>query len=142
MNRLLFGLLLTMSMTCHAVEWRLLSPNSNGTSFYIDLETSEQDGNIRRLWIMENRTKSRMVEGKRILSAIVFKAYDCKVRRSQSLSGTYYSGRMGHGKVLYVFEEKEDAAQFDRIVPGTFAEQIINEVCLDSWLNPASKIKM
>ena len=135
-------LLLGYSLLGYSVEWQLVAASQRGTAFYFDADTIERDGNLRRLWLMEDRARSRSISGTSFFSSITFEVFDCERRMSKILGGSYYSGRKGRGKVLHSFAEAERSVPFSRLLPGTFGEQTLNEICAENWLNPPDKINM
>lgn len=103
-------------------EWVLVS-ESGETDYYIDPATIRKDGNLARVWEL-NDLKQRAKDGE--LSRRYRIEYDCKQERFKLLSASEHSGFMASGTTLRT--EILDGP-WREIPPGTVSRLFLKIVC-------------
>ena len=103
-------------------EWVMYSKNEEAT-FYFDPATIRKDGNMRRVWELQDLSK-RHKEGE--ISRRLRAEYNCKQERVRFLAASAHSEPMAGGKTLYSSGEENN---WRAIAPGTIAETILKIVC-------------
>ena len=91
---------------------------------YIDPETIRKDGDLRRVWQIQNY-KQRDKNGE--MSSRVRIEYDCKQERYRMLSLNTRSGPMASGTSL--FQSSSEDIQWRDIPPGNLVEIVLKIVC-------------
>lgn len=123
MKKLLLTLLASLLLTGTAwAEWVRFG-SDNDTNFYIDPATIRKDGDIRRVWELQNH-KLRAEDG--ILSARFRSEYDCKQERYRILSFSTHSGPMASGATL---ESRIGSGQWRDIPPDSNSKDVLEKVC-------------
>lgn len=120
MKTLLLALLLVTGSAW--AEWVRVG-ESDAIEQYIDPATIRKDGNLVRVWTIQN-LKQRHKNGE--LSLRVRYEYDCKQERLKFLSGTEHSGPMASGTEL---RSDIGSGQWNDIPPGTVGESVLKIVC-------------
>jgi hypothetical protein len=116
-------LVLTLLVTGSAwAEWVMYSTTATDT-FYYDPATIRKDGNIRRVWQLENWGK-RGTGGE--ISRRYRTEYDCKQERYKLLGFSIHSEPMAGGTVLLTGGEDY---RWEAIAPDTVAAIALNIVC-------------
>ena len=98
---------------------------SAGNNFYIDPGTIRKDGDLRKVWGIQDLGK-RDIDGE--MSRRYREEYDCKAARKRFLSATTHSEPMAAGSTLVSNSEPSDWMD---IRPNTLADDILKKVCLD-----------
>ena len=91
---------------------------------YIDPETIRKDGDLRRVWQIQN-LKQRDKNGE--MSSRVRVEYDCKQERYKMLSLSTHSGPMAGGTSLY--QSSSEDIKWRDIPPGNLFEIVLKIVC-------------
>lgn len=99
------ALLLLMAALPARAEWvkvattekGFFSAFSRGATYYIDPSTIVRDGNIRRVWEIQD-LGDKGPKGERSILAQV--EYDCVDRRMRTLKATGKSARMARGEII------------------------------------------
>ena len=92
-------------------------------TFYFDPATIRKDGNMRRVWELQDlRKRGRHGEMSRRMRV----EYDCKQERWRYLGISGHSKPMAGGTILISTGEDND---WTAIPPGTIVETIFNLVC-------------
>lgn len=117
---LLLALLLATSSA--QAGWVLVVQNDD-IDFYIDPETIRKDGNLVRVWEIQD-LKQRDKGGR--LSLRSRNEYDCVQERYRFLSISTHSEPMAGGKTLFSTTE---SGNWRDTPPGTFASSIQKIVC-------------
>ena len=104
--------------------------DNNGTGVYIDYASVRQNGNLRRVWEMNDFPVAR--EG--MLSARILFEYDCTEEKLRVLTASGYSGRMGMGEMM----EVEPSPSWDHIAPGTVGSEKLSVVCSERFKDARS----
>ena len=116
----LFGVLMLLTGSAWA-EW-VMYDTAGTTTFYYDPATIRKDGNIRRVWQLQDlKERGRLGE----MSRRARYEYDCKQEQVRFFGISEHSEPMAGGAVLATAEDKEWRA----IPPGTPLETIFNIVC-------------
>ena len=103
-------------------KWVMYDRNESMT-YYFDPSTVRKDGNMRRVWELQNFTK-RDNDG--VMSLRSRQEYDCKQERYRFLSGSTHTETMAGGEVLGTAGEDND---WTAIPPGAAVEIILKIVC-------------
>ena len=120
--RLILTLLLTLAAAPAWAEWVKVSETDEVT-FYIDPATIRKDGNLRRVWEIQD-LKKRDKGG--VMSRRGLFEYDCKDERDRVLSFSAHSDPMAGGKVLFSLNEPD---KWDYIPPRTVSQTRMQFVC-------------
>ena len=120
--RLVLCLLLTLAATPAWAEWVKVS-ETDGNFFYIDPATIRRDGNLRKVWTI-NDLKQRHKDG--TMSRRALYEFECKEERHRLLSISAHSDPMASGKVLEIDSEPD---KWSYIAPNTPGENILRRVC-------------
>ncbi len=121
MKKLLLVSLMMLASSAWA-EWVFHSETSRA-NFYYDPATIRKDGNMRRVWELQD-IRERIKSG--AISIRLRYEYDCKLERSRILGISGHSEPMAGGTVLSTEGEQ---TQWDAIAPGTPAEFMLNLLC-------------
>jgi len=116
-------LVLLLSAGSTWAEWEKVLDGSDGTEFYIDPTTIRREGNLRRVWEMEN-LKSRYKDGE--LSRRSRLEIDCKQERYRFISRSTHSGAKLAGDTL---SNSENLSWGGEIPPDTPFFAIMKKVC-------------
>ena len=103
-------------------EWVMYDWNDT-TTYFFDPATIRKDGNMRRVWQLEDLRKRDKLGG---MSRRGRFEYDCKQERYRYLDISGHSEPMGGGEVL---GSGGESTEWNAIPPGTPAEKIFNIVC-------------
>ena len=98
---------------------------SAGNNFYIDPSTIRKDGDLRKVWGIQDLSK-RDLDGE--MSRRYREEYDCKAARKRFLSATTHSEPMAAGSTLVSTNE---ASAWIEVRPNTVADDILKLVCVD-----------
>lgn len=120
--RLVLCLLLALAAAPAWAEWVKVSEHTE-SFFYIDPATIRRDGNLRRVWEIQD-LKKRHKEGE--MSMRNLSEYDCKEERTRILSITGHSDPMAGGKTLF---SESGPGKWDDIAPGTVSQKMMRIVC-------------
>ncbi len=94
------------------------------STHYFDPATIRKEGNMRRVWAIQDLRKPDKVGGE--MSVRVRNEYDCKNERSRTLGLSTHSEPMAGGTVLELGGEKQN---WRAIAPESVNETIFNLVC-------------
>jgi len=125
MNKLINALLIALLFVSGSASagWVEVA-ESKVLSLYIDPTTIRKDGNLRKVWEIQD-LKQRNKDGE--LSRRARIEYDCKNERSRPLSLTTFSEPMANGMSL--FQSRAESNQWDDIPPRSLAEAVLKIVC-------------
>lgn len=125
MNKLINALIIALLFVSGSASAGWVEVGGNeGTSLYIDPTTFRKDGNLRKLWQL-NDLKERHKDGE--LSRRARNEYDCKNERFRVLSLSTHSEPMASGMILY--QSSAESTKWNDIPPGTLAETVLKIVC-------------
>jgi hypothetical protein len=105
-----------------AAEWVKVSEIVTST-FYIDPATIRKDGNLPRVWMLQNLNQ-RHKDGE--MSRRVLAVYDCKEEKTRNLSISEHSGPMATGETLRTVHSP---GEWSYIAPNTPGSDIHRIVC-------------
>jgi len=77
----------------NGIIWHLVSDNSNGNEFYLDMQSIKQKDGLVYYWILVNYDKP--MDG--FSSVKIFKEGDCSLKRDKTLTMMSYKEPMGKG---------------------------------------------
>lgn len=124
MKKLLTTLLVSLVLSGSAwAEWVKVA-NNDFADYYIDPATIRKDGNLRKVWQIQN-LKQRDKEGGRLSSRSRWE-FDCKQERSRPLSFSTHSEAMASGTTLMSHSASD---QWDDIPPESISEAVLKIVC-------------
>lgn len=103
-------------------EWEKVS-ESESASYFIDRATLLSNGNLRRVWQLQN-LKQRDRDGELSRRALV--EYDCREVKNRTLSLSMHPEPMAGGKPLDAYS---DPTSPRNIVPGSSGEVIYRLLC-------------
>lgn len=93
-------------------------------TFYVDRATIRKDGNLRRMWVVQD-LKQRNEGG--TLSRRSRNEYDCKGERSRILALSTHAESMAGGKLIKNLGE--DPQGWSEIPPGAVSENLLKIAC-------------
>jgi hypothetical protein len=124
-NRKSFLLPLLLLATGSAwAGWERVGESDTGI-FYVDRATIRKDGNLRRMWSVED-LKQRNESG--AMSRRLRYEYDCKGERSRILALSTHTEPMADGKTLYITTGDLNES-WDEIPPGSAIEKLLATAC-------------
>lgn len=107
-----------------SAEWVEVA-STDSTTFYIDPATIRKDGNMRKVWVMQD-FKQRQKGGEMSTRARV--EYDCKGERYRLLSLSVHPEPMTGGETIASYGE-DPRGVWQEIPPGTGGEALLKIVC-------------
>ena len=127
MNRLLMGLMLLVTATAASAEWTRVGGSDNYI-LYVDRATIRRSGNFVKMWDLKDfKTVEKSAAGYSYLSAKTQQEYDCKEERRRDVAFTWFGGKMGGGKVVYMNSDIGD--KWLPILPGSVGEELWKIAC-------------
>jgi hypothetical protein len=103
--------------------WSAIGENEDHT-IYVDRGTLRIDGNLRRIWVLQNFKIQRA--GREARSIRLLQQVDCKEGRVRILSGSAHSEPMAMGDVLRTISA---AGDWEYAAPDTAAALVSDSVC-------------
>ena len=126
MKRLLLGLMVLMTAGTASAEWTQSGGNDQFIH-YVDRATIRRNGNLVKMWdLADFKTVQKSAAGESYLSNKIQTEYDCKEEKSRSLAFTWFSGKMGSGKVVY---SDSFPGKWSPISPGSVGEALWKIAC-------------
>jgi hypothetical protein len=104
-------------------EWVEVS-ETDSVVFYIDPATIRKDGNLRKVWLIQDM-KQRHKDGE--MSRRARYEFDCKEERVRIVALSGHSESIARGETLWSFDQTAD--DWSAIPPGTAHEAILELVC-------------
>jgi hypothetical protein len=104
-------------------EWVVITKTANGTVFYIDPQSIQRDGDLRRISTLMNLQEKNQ-EGKQ--SARALEEYDCKAAQNRVLSHSDHSEPFAAGETL---SSKDAPTPWKSLTPRTIGQAILLLVC-------------
>lgn len=123
-NVLVLGLLMSLSSFAHAAEWVKVFENIRGTFFYMDPNTIEHHGRLRRVWEMQSY-RNASPEG--MLSMKLHKEYDCMEEKGRFLNYVAYTGPKLSGEMMGTVNTPSDWQSVNRNPAGKGVFRIVCE---------------
>ena len=137
MKKLLIAILATvMTQQAMAVNWLQVDETSAGDKFYIDLDSLQADTLANGTPVMTAWTQIEFKQaqdlggGKKFWTTRNFYYFDCRARKSATEYGAAYDkqgGVVDSGNSPYF--SRYSSANWDRAIPGTSEEYLLNTVC-------------
>ena len=127
----LFSIILLFSINAFAVNWKKLSENESGSTFYVDVESIKKDNGFVYYWILIDYLKSTEIG---TYSDISEYKVNCVDEKQTWLSNTFYSQRMAKGKIITenipVWNYYGSTLNEIRyLTPGSHGDNILKKVC-------------
>lgn len=122
-KKIILACLLTISAASAFAEWTWVTKAENSISFYIDYKTIRKDGNLRKVWVVEDFAELSISGAK---SSRYRNEYDCKAETVRYASFGKFTKSMGEGEQL---ASGGSDARWDDVPPGSIAETILKIVC-------------
>jgi hypothetical protein len=130
MKKLLITLLLIASSALQAQQWTPVAKDVEGTVSSLDWSTLRKEGNLRRIWSMDNYSEKKpsmlLSDSTGIFSSRFRTEFDCKNERQRTLSYTAFSEKDLGGKNM---QQNDSPGFFVDVAPGTVAWKLMEEVC-------------
>lgn len=104
-------------------EWVVISKTAGGTIFYLDPQSLQKDGELRRISTLMN-LKEKNKAGKQ--SARALEEYDCKAEQNRVLSFSDHSEPFAMGQTLV---SDDSPTPWKNLAPGTLGQAILLLVC-------------
>ena len=114
-------LFLIATGTAHA-EWTQIGVSHKpGDAFtlYVDTATIQRNGNLVRIWDLQDFREPQTVDGQLYLSEKTQIEFDCEAKKARVLATIDCAGRMCNGKVVY---SDADASEWTVVGANTLGE--------------------
>lgn len=123
--RIILCFLLTLVAAPAWAEWVKVGVANDGRfTFYIDPDSIRKDGNLRKVWEIQDR-RQRDKDG--VMSWRARSEYDCKEEQTRILALSKHSEPMAGGETLW--SRHGDAGEWSDIPPGSIVESALKRVC-------------
>jgi hypothetical protein len=122
MLKALFFLITVFTSSTSLAQWEVYG-ESPEAFLYIDYSTVRKDGNLRKVWELQDR-KQRHKDGE--LSLRIRVEYDCKEERYRYLSATSHSSQMAQGNLV---NTQTGPSNWIDIAPRTVTEDKLKKLC-------------
>jgi hypothetical protein len=127
----LFSIILLFSINGFAANWKKLSENKSGSSFYVDVENIKEHNGFVYYWTLIDYRKSTKIG---FSSNISEYKVNCVDEKQTWLSNTFYSQPMAKGKII---TEKipvwnyygSTLNEIRSLTLGSLEHNILKEVC-------------
>lgn len=106
-------------------DWVFVADSEQGDHFYIDPQTIQKNGDIRRVRQL-NSWKEPLPDGPHSMRYLM--EYNCNELQDRSLESSVHSGPMGNGLLIRTFSF-DTQSKFSRVKPGSVALTLLNYVC-------------
>ena len=127
MKRLLLITLLVLSSSPAYAEWVTVGGNEEaGVTVYADPGTIRRNGNLVKVWHLNDFKTVQIVKGNLYLSIKAQHQYNCTENRERILALTKFSGNMGSGKVVYKDSNK---GKWRPVAPGSVSHDLGKLAC-------------
>lgn len=113
------------SVTAVSAEWLLIDGNEKA-KVYVDSETITRDGELVRVWVMDDLMAAQTRGFRKYLSSRAQEEHDCLKGRFRLLALEYFSGNMGSGEALH---KTSGESAWTPIPRGTLAQSVAKFVC-------------
>lgn len=130
-----------------SADWSWIFKNSHTEStYYVDMDTINQDGAFFKAWVLENRSRSKSkyltpaFEGVPALqkqpklnrpykSYVAMYILDCERKNAAIARGLYFTDFKGAGDLISSFEKEINSTSLKPIKNDSVDEAILNFVC-------------
>jgi hypothetical protein len=127
MKQLFFFALLVLSSGPAYAEWVAVDGNEEaGVTIYADPGTIRRNGNLVKVWHLNDFKTVQIVKGNPYLSIKAQHQYDCTGDRERILALTKFSGNMGTGKVVY---KDSNEGKWRPVAPGSVSYDLEKLAC-------------
>lgn len=127
MTQLLLITLLFLSSGPGYAEWMWIDDKAkDGMTTYANPDTIRRKGDRVKMWELFDFKTAEHVAGKSHLSFKMQNEYDCTEARTRRLAGTFFSGNMGRGKVVYSNATKD---KWGPVPPGSVNQDLWKLAC-------------
>jgi hypothetical protein len=79
-------------------EWKKITTNLNGDSFYIDLNKIEKNNELVKFWVLIDSSKKASSKRSGIKSVKTQQQCECESSKYKTITWSFYSLQMGKGK--------------------------------------------
>ena len=115
---------ITLALAMHAAhaEWTQIGVSRKaGDAFtlYVDTATIQRNGNLVRIWDLQDFLEPQTVDGQIYLSEKTQIEFDCEAKKARVLATIDCAGRMCNGKVVY---SDADASEWTAVGANTLGE--------------------
>lgn len=101
----------------------------SGLSYYVDLATIDQSGDVSRMWsLLDYQAVQSVGDIKPFFSINVKTEYSCGAKQSRTLEVVYTSGNMGRGEMVYSIDSE---VKFTPVPPDSIEEVNWKIACED-----------
>ena len=125
-----FGALITLLVLNSGpayAEWVALGTTDDGMTTYADPGTIRRNGDLVKMWALYDFKTRHTVEGKSYLSYKVLREYDCAEERIRYLAFTFFSGKMGSGKVVPTTSDEQQKSE--PVQPASIGLTLFKAAC-------------
>ena len=125
MKKILFILLLSFISVTHA-QWILVSKNTDGNQYFVEINSIQQVGQYKRAWIKTEYSSSTEIALKHnIRSARSYEEHDCREKRFRELSLQLFKQPNLIDSDIHVNKVQE----WSFVPPDTVVENVFKVVC-------------
>ena len=124
-----FGSLITVLLLSSGpayAEWLWFHEDKPGMTIYVNPDTITRKGDRVKMWELFDFETAEHVADTTHLSFKMQEEYDCTGERTRRLAGTFFSGNMGRGKVVYRDATKD---KWEPVPPGSVAHDLWEFAC-------------
>ena len=108
-------------------EWVTVGGNDQiGMITYADPGTIRREGNLVKMWQLNDFKTVQTVEGNSFFSTKKQREFNCAEERTRILSATQFSGNMGTGKVVW---HNSDEQKWEPVVPESIGHTLWEFTC-------------
>ena len=116
-------IILFLSTPCFG-EWKKITTNLIGNTYYLDYETIKKVDGFHYIWMLSDYIKPTKFGD---LSVKVYFQVDCKLFRFKILNDIYHTGPMGTGEISTM--GTEPGKEWVYPSPGSVKEVLFKDVC-------------
>jgi len=126
MSRSLLIALLVMNSGPAFAEWMWIDKGKPGMTIYVNPDTIHHKEHLVTMWELFDFETAEYVADTSHLSFKMHSEYDCSGGLKRELGTTFFSGNMGHGKVVRRYSTKY---KWEPIVQGSVNEDLWKFAC-------------
>lgn len=125
MRKVILIMLLAFVSSNAMAEWKNVFKNDS-SSIYIEFSTVRRAGDMVKFWQLIDYKAAQNMDKISYSSIRSLNQIDCKEERKKVLYGTFHSGNMANGNLIYIISEPLD---WEPIPPGTLYSVLFKSFC-------------
>lgn len=124
MKRMRWMVAMTLALAAFAAqaEWTQIGVSrktDDAFTLYVDLATAQRNGNLVRIWDLQDFPEPQRIDGQTYLSEKTQIEFDCEAKKARVLATIDCAGRMCSGKVVY---SDADVSEWTAVGANTLGE--------------------